>query len=214
MSSTSEKKLRQRVVRAAESLLAQKGYVAPIEVWKEIRWFNSENLEHWRRGSRASLDWPAGIPAVNIALSVEFLAEWARSKGLAASEVEYLSATRDHHPLTFLSQKDPSVELACRTHWMSGDIPDVKRDRMTAAQSKAPDLVVFWPKKPFTCGDCGAADQTGTLVKEGEDALCAECADLDHLIYLPRGNTALTRRARKESTLSAIVVEWSRQRKR
>ena len=38
--------------------------------------------------------------------------------------------------------------------------------------------------------------------------------DLDHLVFLPSGNTALTRRARKASTLSAVVVRWSRARKR
>ncbi len=40
-----------------------------------------------------------------------------------------------------------------------------------------------------------------------------ECADLDFLLFLPRGDAALTRRARKYSTLSAVVLEWSRTRK-
>jgi len=44
--------------------------------------------------------------------------------------------------------------------------------------------------------------------------LCLTCADLDHLIFLPSGNAALTRRARKHSTLSAVVLKWSRARKR
>jgi hypothetical protein len=49
---------------------------------------------------------------------------------------------------------------------------------------------------------------------EGERPLCLACADLDHLVYLPRGDTALTRRARKHSALSAVVVRFSRTRKR
>jgi hypothetical protein len=40
------------------------------------------------------------------------------------------------------------------------------------------------------------------------------CADLDHLVYLPAGNTTLTRRAKKHSTLSAVVLKWSKSRKR
>ena len=44
--------------------------------------------------------------------------------------------------------------------------------------------------------------------------LCLECADLDHLVFLPRGDVALTRRSRKYSTLSAVVVRFSRSRKR
>jgi hypothetical protein len=39
------------------------------------------------------------------------------------------------------------------------------------------------------------------------------CADLDHLLFLPARNVALTRRARKHSTLSAVVLQWSRARK-
>ena len=45
-------------------------------------------------------------------------------------------------------------------------------------------------------------------------AFCLSCADLDHLIFLPRGDTALTRRARSYSTLSAVVLKWSQSRKR
>lgn len=45
-------------------------------------------------------------------------------------------------------------------------------------------------------------------------ALCLTCADLDHLVFLPPGNAALTRRARKYSTLAAVVLKWSRARKR
>ena len=44
--------------------------------------------------------------------------------------------------------------------------------------------------------------------------LCMSCADLAHLVFLPSGNTALTRRARKHSRLSAVVVRFSRARKR
>jgi hypothetical protein len=45
-------------------------------------------------------------------------------------------------------------------------------------------------------------------------ALCLICGDLDHLTFLPAGDTALTRRARKHSALSAVVLKWSRARKR
>ena len=44
--------------------------------------------------------------------------------------------------------------------------------------------------------------------------LCMACADLAHLVFLPRGDTALTRRARKHSRLSAVVVRFSRGRQR
>ena len=39
-------------------------------------------------------------------------------------------------------------------------------------------------------------------------------ADLDHLVYLLRGDAALTRRARKHSALTAVAVRFSRSRGR
>ena len=40
------------------------------------------------------------------------------------------------------------------------------------------------------------------------------CADMDHLVFLPSGDAALTRRAKANSRLSAVVVRFSRARKR
>jgi hypothetical protein len=45
-------------------------------------------------------------------------------------------------------------------------------------------------------------------------ALCMECADLDHLAYLESGDAAMTRRATKHSSLWAVVVRFSRSRGR
>jgi len=80
---------------------------------------------------------------------------------------------------------------------------------------KLMDLVVFDILRGSECAECRkellAED---FLFMEGGRPLCLMCADLDHLAYLPRGDTALTRRARKYSSLSAVVVRFSRARKR
>jgi hypothetical protein len=82
-----------------------------------------------------------------------------------------------------------------------------------AVKSKPDDLLVIAPVKAFTCADCGTTE--ADLMRLEDDAPhCLACTDLDHLVFLPSGNTALTRRARKASTLSAIVIRWSRARKR
>src|SRR5207237_3448519 len=81
--------------------------------------------------------------------------------------------------------------------------------------SEAKDLVVFDILRESKCADCGKELLGGDfLFMEGERPLCLTCADLDHLVYLPRGDAALTRRARKHSSLSAVVVRFSRSRKR
>ena len=60
-------------------------------------------------------------------------------------------------------------------------------------------------------GEFGAG---AVLMMEDAGPHCMDCSDLGHLEYLPAGNAALTRRATKLSGLSAVVVRWSRSRKR
>lgn len=52
------------------------------------------------------------------------------------------------------------------------------------------------------------------LVLEEGESRCLDCADLGHLVFLPRGDTALTRRSREGSALSAVVVRFNRRRSR
>lgn len=73
-------------------------------------------------------------------------------------------------------------------------------------------LLVIQPIRDWTCADCCG---TGDLLRmDDAGPLCLPCADLDHLVFLPAGDAALTRRAIKASSLSAVVVRWSRTRKR
>ena len=78
------------------------------------------------------------------------------------------------------------------------------------------DLKVFISSRDSSCEECGESLGRGAWITLVEDkgALCLSCADLDHLIFLPSGNSALTRRSRKHSVLSAVVLKWSRARKR
>ncbi len=93
------------------------------------------------------------------------------------------------------------------------DMKSVPADQQSSPEAK--DLVVFDILRESKCADCGKELLGGDfLFMEGERPLCLGCADLDHLVYLPRGDTALTWRARKHSALSAVVVRFSRARKR
>ena len=78
------------------------------------------------------------------------------------------------------------------------------------------ELKVFIANRESICGECGEnLGSKAWITLAGEKgALCLACADLDHLLFLPSGNVALTRRARKHSTLVAVVLKWSRARKR
>jgi hypothetical protein len=86
-------------------------------------------------------------------------------------------------------------------------------DDHTAADAR--DIVVFRIIRDSACAECGEALGKGRFLRmEGDRPLCLACADLDHLVFLPRGDTALTRRATKNSPLHAVVVRFSRSRMR
>jgi hypothetical protein len=77
------------------------------------------------------------------------------------------------------------------------------------------ELLVIAPTKGWTCAACTEQfDRGDLLTMDDAGPLCLDCADLGHLEYLPRGDAALTRRAKRGSRLSAVVVQWSRARHR
>jgi hypothetical protein len=78
------------------------------------------------------------------------------------------------------------------------------------------DLKVFIAGKEATCAECGEnlGHHAWITLVEDQGPVCLSCADLDHLEFLPSGDAALTRRAGKYSRLKAIVLQWSRSRKR
>jgi len=87
---------------------------------------------------------------------------------------------------------------------------------MATHQNEIEELKVFISTRESICGEC--SENLGSkawITLAGEKgALCMACADLDHLIYVPSGDAALTRRAKKHSKLSAVVLRWSVVRKR
>jgi hypothetical protein len=86
----------------------------------------------------------------------------------------------------------------------------------TVNMKKKEDLKVFISASEPTCDECGDNLGRGAwIAMAGEkEAVCLSCADLDHLVFLPAGDAALTRRARKYATLAAVVLKWTRARKR
>ncbi|MFI1764899.1 DUF2293 domain-containing protein [Streptomyces sp. NPDC020800] len=74
-------------------------------------------------------------------------------------------------------------------------------------------LVVVQPLRSKRCAGCRRGPLSLLVLEDGAPR-CLVCADLAHLVFLPRGDTALTRRAREESTLSVVVVRFNRRKSR
>src|SRR5436190_15460582 len=77
------------------------------------------------------------------------------------------------------------------------------------------EIVVLVVRREAVCAECGRELPDGDFLRmEAGNVLCVDCADLGHLEFLPRGDTAVTRRASKYSSLRVVVVKWSTARKR
>src|SRR5690348_8223637 len=74
-------------------------------------------------------------------------------------------------------------------------------------------LLVIQPLRRKRCATCRRGPLSLLVLEEGAPR-CLDCADLGHLVFLPRGDTALTRRSREGSSLSAVVVRFNRRRSR
>src|SRR5262245_13098623 len=85
----------------------------------------------------------------------------------------------------------------------------------TAADDAPQDIVVFKVADASRCRACGIKRQKRSFFRmEKSGIVCAACLRIDHLVFLARGDAALTRRATKHSKRHAIVVRFSRRRRR
>jgi hypothetical protein len=70
------------------------------------------------------------------------------------------------------------------------------------APSGETDRIVYILRRETQCGRCNRQLREGEFIcLTGGAALCLECAGLAHLEYLPAGDPAVTRRARRYSDL-------------
>ncbi|MDF5756473.1 DUF2293 domain-containing protein [Spongiactinospora sp. TRM90649] len=199
--------LARRVTDAAEGALARQKYVTFVDVLGGLGWVRSRDVDLWRQGRAGTLEELAPVDGERMGAALDALRRWAVGQGLSGVETPYIGASRGRRELRFTVDGEPGVERACRTHWVSPALGERGRQSM----AKIPDLTVVTPLNAWTCAGCG--DTGPYLIMEDVEPYCLTCADMDHLVFLPSGDAALSRRAKKESGLCAIVVQFNRRRK-
>lgn len=206
-------RLEARVFDAAESCLAEQGYVSVVDVLAGIRWLDAWHLRRWRQGELACLEEAISTSPERLVEALGHLRSWATLKGLIASEAEYVARNPARTPLRLSADGDSTMERIYRTRWFSAALTDKQRQRLEAKANEPEELVVIDPlENDWRCHRCGG---TGAyLIKESVGPSCLPCAGLGVLEFLPAGDAALTRRAKAKSGVSAVVVRFSRSRKR
>lgn len=211
--------LRDRVLAAAEKVLKRNGSVGPLELVQELDFLHWRHFEDWRKGLKpdAPIELNIQCGAEKLADTYRLFAEWAAAKGLRTIEAEYSRRTVNGiEALPLTTDGNTEREAFYRTHYAPAELSEKKSERLQQKLTKAPDLVVFiTTSNDAKCSECDAEVVHGEfLFLEGHLPLCMSCADLDHLTFLPSGDTAMTRRAKKHSPLSAVVMKFNRSRKR
>ncbi len=219
MSEPSRPGLQERVIQAAETLLQRSGSVGPLELFQEIGWLRSSHIDGWLKGNEylRVLEKSIHAGAGKVEKAISHFQEWVRQRGLRPIEASYTRhCPQGIESLQITEDGDLARERFYRTHYAPADLSGKKTATLVEKLTKVPDLVVFEKvSEEGKCSECGAELVQGDfLFMEKGQPLCLARADLDHLLFLPAGNTALSRRARKHSPLSAVVVRFSRSRKR
>src|SRR5439155_5999314 len=138
---------------------------------------------------------------------------WAIARGLSASPTQYVARTPQRQMLRFSRSGGPTLEELYRTHWLAGELSGSKRERLAERASRAPELVVVQPlNREWICHRCGGTGDL--LLMEDPGPACLRCVGLDDLEYLAAGDALLTRRAKATSARYAVVVRFSRSRRR
>ncbi len=205
--------LAERVAKAAEAALAARGYVSSIDVLVGIGWLDAGKVEQWRRGQIDYLERAVQTNLSRISEAMELFRSWAAAKGLSASPTDYVARRPRRERLRFSESGDHGIEALYRTHWVSPELSKRKREGLAEKASRAPELVVVQPlNSEWTCHRCGA---TGNfLMMENPGPACLGCVGLADLEFLPAGDALLSRRVKAKSTRCAVVVRFSRSRRR
>jgi hypothetical protein len=205
--------LADRVVKAAEAALAAQGYVSPVDALVGIGWLDVGAVERWQRGQIDCLEGAMQTNVPRILEALKLFQSWAAGKDLSPSLTDYVARGPQRQMLRFSRSGDLAIEALYRTHWVSQQLSEKKRERLAEKASRAPDLVVVQPlNQEWKCHRCGG---TGNLLTmENSGPACLRCVGLDDLEFLPAGDALLSRRVKAKSTRCAVVVRFSRSRRR
>jgi hypothetical protein len=205
--------LADRVARAAETALAARLVVSSIDILLELGWLDPEAVERWRRGQIGCLEEVVRTNLPRISEAMRLFRSWAVAKGLSASEMVYVARTVGRQRLRFSRSGNPAIEASYRTHWVSPELSEKKRERLAEEASRAPELVVVQPlNAEWRCHRCGGTGDL--LMMENPGPACLRCVGLGDLEFLPAGDALLTRRVKANSTRHAVVVRFSTTRGR
>ena len=134
--------LADRAAKAAEAALAARHFVSAIDILVGIGWLDPRAVERWRRGQIDCLEEVVRTNLPRISEAMQQFRSWATARGLSASQTAYVARTPRRQTLRFSRSGNPAIETSYRTHWVSPELSEKKRERLAEKANRAPEPVV------------------------------------------------------------------------
>lgn len=208
-----------KVVSCCEAVLQREGSVGLIDLCQQMGFLHFTHINDWKHGKPQAtpLHQKLKVGAEKLSKVISTLESWAHENNMSPLQVPYERLGRNGaEPLPILLFDDPELDAIWRRHWIPAGLTTHKAEKLAQKLTRPEDLVVFVPTiHQQICQECAAEIvRSEFFFLEHNQPLCLNCADLDHLEFLPAGNATLTRRARKFSPLVAEVLQLNGRRKR
>lgn len=203
----------ERVTSSAEAALADHQYVSYIDVLTGMKLLH--DVQPWHNGRVEHLDEMVQGSPEKLRQVIEIFQRWAVARGLQRVDLPPHASFMRQPPKYRTASQFPEVEPLFRLHFVTPQFAEKKMEKLREKLATEAPPTVFPIVQASQCSQCHRElDKGDLLTMQGQQALCMECADFDHLIFLGSGDAALTRRATRLSGLWAVVVRFSRSRKR
>jgi hypothetical protein len=209
--------LAKKVVKIANQGLYDKQYVSSIDILLGLGYLSPSTLEDWRRGRFPYLEKRLLVNLNKLSFAMKCFRQWAQTKGLLPRETAYVqkACSRTIH-LRFSKSGNETIEKHYRTHYISPILTEQKQQSLIDKIEKSSEPVVYIIVNESKCSQCKKEMPKGSfLMMDADNPYCMACTSYKDFIFLPSGDALLTRRAKKYSSPSAVVVvKFSRTRKR
>jgi hypothetical protein len=208
--------LSKKVISIAKQALDAKQYVSSIDILLGLGYLSPTVLEDWRRGRFPYLEQHLQANLNKLSFAMQCFRQWTTKNGLLPRETAYVqkSTNRTIH-LRFSKSGQEQIEKHYRTHYISHSLTQQKQQRLMKKIEKSPEPIVYIIIRESQCSQCKKTLPGGSfLMTDNDKPYCMGCSPYNDLVFLPSGDALLTRRAKKYSSISTVVVKFSNTRKR
>lgn len=187
-----------RIAAIADVALAEQQFVTATDVLVGLDLLMKDKVALWRMGLISSLDRCLRADLTEAVGALTALQVWAQDRDLKPFGTPCAG-------LRFIADRDPGTERIFWTRWASAELPAPNPPPRGSDHPRVREA-----DHAFECATCEQSREF--VLRDKVGGVCLECAGLGHLVFLPSGDSALTRRTRKASRVSAEVLRRVRRR--